>query len=116
MVMLGHLIVPEVCELPATLSKILITDILREELGFEGVVITDSLNMNAVSRRFGAAFVAVEAVSAGVDVLLMPVSMDDTINALIAAVESGDIPESRIDESVSRIISLKISMGIIEVA
>jgi len=114
MVMTGHLIVPEADELPATLSKVLITDVLRDELGFEGVVITDSLAMNAVSRNFSVEFVAVTAVNAGIDIILMPVEIDETISALIAAVESGEITESRIDESLGRILSLKISIGIIE--
>jgi len=114
MVMTGHLIVPGADELPATLSKVLITDVLRDELGFDGVVITDSLAMNAISRHFSASEVAVKAVDAGVDIILMPVNIDETISALIAAVESGEIPESRIDESVSRILKVKISIGIIE--
>jgi len=112
MVMTGHLIVPEICELPATLSKVLITDVLRDELGFDGVVITDSLAMDAISRQFGAEFVAITAINAGVDILLMPINVDKTISALIAAVESGDILESLIDESVSRIIRLKITIGL----
>jgi len=113
MVMTGHLIVPEVDELPATLSKVLISDILRGELGFEGIVITDSLAMSAVSRHFSNEFVAVTAVTAGVDILLMPLNVGETISALVAAVESGEIPESRIDESVRRILGLKISLGLI---
>jgi len=114
MVMTGHIIVPEIDDLPATLSKTLITDILRNELGFEGVVITDSLIMNAISKHFDDEFIAVTAISAGIDIILMPGNLDETIFALSAAVESGDISESRIDESVSRIIRLKISMGLID--
>jgi len=112
MVMLGHLIVPDIDELPATLSRKLITDVLRGELGFDGVVITDSLVMDAISRQFSAEFVAITAINAGVDILLMPANVSETVTALVAAVESGDIPECRIDESVSRIIRLKIAMGI----
>ncbi|MCL2699899.1 MAG: beta-N-acetylhexosaminidase [Defluviitaleaceae bacterium] len=114
MVMTGHLIVPGVDELPATLSKTLLTDILRGELGFDGVIITDALNMNAISSAFSEEFVAVTAIKAGVDILLMPVDVERTIAALTAAVESGEISESRIDESVGRIIELKIARGIIE--
>ena len=115
MVMTGHIIVPDACDLPATLSKILITDILRNELGFEGVVITDSLIMNAISKHFDAEFIAVTAIDAGVDIILMPENVDETILALSDAVESGVISESRIDESVSRIIRLKISIGLIDI-
>jgi len=115
MVMTGHLIVPDVDELPATLSRILITDILRGELGFDGVVITDSLAMSAISGHFSVEFVAVSAINAGVDILLMPVEVEETISALVSAVESGEVPESRIDESVGRILRLKIAMGLIDV-
>jgi len=115
MVMTGHIIVPEIDDLPATLSRTLITDILRNELGFEGVVITDSLIMNAISRRFDAGFIAVTAIGAGVDIILTPENVDETISALSDAVKRGDISEGRIDESVSRIIRLKISIGLIDI-
>jgi len=115
MVMTGHLIIPEIDELPATLSKIMITDILRNELNFDGIVITDSLAMNAISRHFSSEFVALSAIKAGVDIILMPVSIDETIAAIIQAVDDGEIPESRIDESVKRILNLKISIGLIDI-
>jgi len=115
MVMTGHIIVPDASDLPATLSKTLITDILRNELGFEGIVITDSLIMNAISKHFDAEFIAVTAIGAGVDIILMPENVDETILALSDAVESGVISESRIDESVSRIIRLKISISLIDI-
>ena len=115
MVMTGHIIVPEASDLPATLSKTLLTDILRNELGFEGVIITDSLLMNAISRHFDSQFIAVTAIGAGVDIILMPGNPDETITALTDAVKNGDISESRIDESVSRIIRLKISIGLIDI-
>ena len=108
MVMTGHLIVPEIDELPATLSGILITDILRGELGFNGVVITDSLAMRAITGHFDVKFVAVTAITAGVDILLMPSDIDETITALIEAVENDEISEQRINESVERILKLKI--------
>ena len=114
MVMTGHLIVPDVDELPATLSRVLLTDVLREELGFDGVIITDSLAMNAISNHFSVEFVAVTAVNAGVDIILMPVDVEETVAALVAAVLSGEVSESRIDESVSRIIRLKMNIGIVE--
>jgi len=108
------LIVPDVDELPATLSRVLLTDVLREELGFDGVIITDSLAMNAISNHFSVEFVAVTAVNAGVDIILMPVDVEETVAALVAAVLSGEVSESRIDESVSRIIRLKMNIGIVE--
>jgi len=114
MVMTGHLIVPAIDDLPATLSKTLLTDILRSELDFDGVIITDSLAMSAITRHNSSGHVAVTAINAGVDILLMPVNIDETIATLVEAVENKEIPESRIDESLSRIIALKISIGIIE--
>jgi len=110
MVMTGHLIVPDIDELPATLSAILITDILRNELGYSGVVITDALAMNAISRHFDTAFVAITAINAGVDILLLPVNIDETISAITEAVLNGDIHESRIDESIRRILLLKLGL------
>jgi len=115
MVMTGHLIVPELDELPATLSRVLLTNILRNELGFEGVIITDSMAMSAVSQHFSADYVAVTAVQAGVDIILMPTDTEGTIAALLKALENGEISERRIDESVTRILQLKISMGLIDV-
>ena len=115
MVMTGHLIVPELDELPATLSKVLLTNILRKELGFKGVIITDSMAMSAVSQHFSVDYVAVTAVQAGVDIILMPIDIEETIAALVNAVENGEISERRINESVRRIILLKISMGLIYV-
>ena len=114
MVMLGHLIVPDVDELPAPLSQGIVTDILRKELGFSGVIITDALEMSAISSHYTTEFVALAAVNAGVDILLMPADIGATISAITAAVEDGMIPESRIDESVTRIIALKVSKGIMD--
>jgi beta-N-acetylhexosaminidase len=110
MVMLGHLIVSDVDETPATLSYKIVTDILRGELGFEGIVITDALNMQAMLDHYGAEQIATETVKAGVDILLSPPSLEKSIDAIIAAVESGEIPETRIDESVRRILTLKMQL------
>jgi len=109
MIMTGHLIVPDIDDLPATLSSILLTDILRNELGFDGIIITDALAMNAISKHYDVSFTAVTAIKAGVDILLMPVDVEETVTAIINAVLNGEIPESRVDESVSRILRLKMS-------
>ncbi|HEX3022912.1 MAG TPA: glycoside hydrolase family 3 protein [Lachnospiraceae bacterium] len=114
MVMVGHLIVSDVDTVPATFSHYLITDILRGELGFDGVVITDALNMQAMTDHYGNSYTTVQAVKAGVDILLCPADIDQSIKALIKAVEKGEISEDRIDESVTRILKLKIEKGIIE--
>ena len=98
--------------LPASLSKIIITDILRDELGFEGIAITDSLAMGAVTDRYSSGEAAVLAIEAGIDMLLMPNQMKMAFNALKAAVESGRLSELRINESVMRIVSTKLSMSL----
>ena len=98
---------------PASLSKIIIEDILRKELGYEGIVTTDSLSMGAITERYSSGETAVMAVLAGVDVLLIPADLAGAYNGISAAVSSGRISEERIDESVFRIISLKIKRGIL---
>jgi beta-N-acetylhexosaminidase len=113
MVMLGHLTVEAIDSRSATMSRALATDLLRGELGFGGVVITDALNMNAVTDRFTAGEAAVGAVQAGADVLLAPESVEKALAALEGAVADGELSESRIDESVYRILSLKAAKGIV---
>lgn len=112
-VMMGHLIVQDVSEEPAVFSYEMVTELLREEMGFQGVVMTDALNMKAISDHYTNAQVAVMAVQAGVDMLLCPMDLDGAIEALVSAVESGEIEESRIDESVLRILQLKENRGIL---
>jgi beta-N-acetylhexosaminidase len=111
-VMVGHLIVPDIDELPATLSEKIVTGILREELGFSGVIITDSLEMSSVADNYSASDIAVMAVKAGIDMLLEPKDIDATIDALMTAVEEGTITEERINESVRRILQTKLDNGI----
>lgn len=113
MVMIGHLIISDVSEEPALLSPEIVTDLLREELGFTGVVITDSLQMRAMTDVYGAGEIAVGAVLAGVDLLLCPENLEEAVDALLAAVESGEIPEARLDESVLRILSMKEARGLL---
>lgn len=112
-VMMGHLIVQDVSGEPAVFSYEMVTQLLRGEMGFQGVVMTDALNMQAISDHYTSAQVAVKAVQAGVDILLCPMDLDSTIDALVSAVEGGDISEGRIDESVLRILRLKENRGIL---
>jgi beta-N-acetylhexosaminidase len=115
--MTGHLIAPEIdAEYPATLSPTLTDGVLRGELGFDGVVITDALNMRAVTNKYGAAEAAVLAVKAGADILLAPQNLTRAIEAVTKAVADGDIPPERIDESVTRILALKIKYTIVDVS
>ncbi|MCY8643164.1 glycoside hydrolase family 3 protein [Bacillus haynesii] len=108
---------------PATLSKKVMTDLLRKDLGFKGVVVTDALNMKAVSDNFGQEEAVVMAVKAGVDIALMPAQVTSleteknlarVFEALLTAVKKGDIPIEQIDHSVERILRLKINRGIID--
>ena len=112
-VMMGHLIVQDVSGEPAVFSYEMVTQLLRGEMGFQGVVMTDALNMQAISDHYTSAQVAVKAVQAGVDILLCPMDLDSTIDALVSAVEGGEISEGRIDESVLRILRLKENRGIL---
>ena len=98
---------------PATLSKPIITGKLRGELGYNGVVITDSLEMQGVRQLHSDAEIPVLALKAGVDQLLMPVHLDVAINSVLNAVKSGDIPVERIDQSVLRVLKLKFERGIL---
>ncbi|WP_285477972.1 glycoside hydrolase family 3 protein [Amycolatopsis sp. NBRC 101858] len=98
---------------PATLSKPIVTGKLRVELGYNGVVITDSLEMQGVREMHSDAEIPVLALKAGVDQLLMPVHLDVAINSVLAAVKSGEIPMQRIDQSVLRVLKLKFERGIL---
>ena len=113
-VMMGHLIIDQVDDQPALLSYKVVTELLRGEMGFDGVVMTDSLQMQAMTDHYGSGEIAVGAVKAGVDVLLCPKNLDEAIDALTKAVESGEITEARLDESVLRILRLKQDFGLLE--
>ena len=112
-VMMGHLIIAEVDDQPALLSHKIVTELLREELDFDGVVITDSLKMQAMTDHYGSGDIAVGAVQAGVDLLLCPQNLDQAVAALTQAVEDGTVTQERLDESVLRVLRLKINRGII---
>lgn len=113
-VMIGHVIVSDISSEPALFSREIVTELLREEMGFGGVVITDSLQMQAMTDHYGSGEIAVKSVQAGVDLLLCPADLDQAISALETAVAEGVIPESRIDESVLRILNLKANQGLLE--
>ena len=115
MIMTAHLNVPALDDSgdPATLSKPILTGVLRNELGFKGVIVTDSLGMQGVRDKYGDSEVAVRALSAGVDQLLMSPSMDEAYGAVIGAVESGRIPMADLDAKVRRVLELKWDRGIV---
>jgi len=100
--------------LPATLSEKVLTGLMREELQFAGVVVSDAMNMRAITDHFGPVDAAVRAVKAGVDIVLMPVALEEVSRGLRDAVASGEIPPERIDTAVKRILTLKVKRGIIK--
>ena len=109
MIMTGHLAFPSIDPSgdPATLSHPILTGLLRERLGYSGVIITDSLRMQGVRELYGDGEVAVRAIEAGVDILLEPADPDAAVTALTEAVTSGRLGRQRIDDSVRRILTLK---------
>lgn len=113
-VMVGHLSLPQIIgeDVPAVLSKEIITGILREELGFDGIVITDALDMGAITDYYNSAQAAVMAVEAGADMLLMPENFVEAYGGVLDAVQRGELSEERIDESVRRILRVKVGMMI----
>ena len=99
---------------PGTLSPAVLTGLLRDTLGFRGVVVTDALSMGAIVSRFGAGEAAVRAFLAGSDILLMPADPDSAVAALTAAVQSGRVSPERLDTSVRRVLELKQRLGLFE--
>lgn len=119
LVMVGHIaatnaVEGEECNLPATFSRALITDVLRDELGFAGVVVTDSLAMGAITETYTPGEAAVLALQVGADLLLMPAGLAQAYDGVLAAVEDGCLTEERIDESVARILALKQQAGLLQ--
>lgn len=108
-VMVSHMSLPNVTgdDTPCSLSGTIINDILRNQLGYEGIVITDALNMKAVTDHYSSADAAVLAVQAGADMLLMPENFEEAYEAVLHAVEEGTITEDRINESLRRIYRVK---------
>lgn len=115
-VMVGHILMTQIDpDKPATLSSEVVTGLLREELGFDGVVFTDDLTMGAITQNYGLGEAAVLAVEAGCDVLLVcheAGSVDQVYTALLDAVDAGRITEDRLDQSVRRILTLKQDYGL----
>src|ERR1700756_2015470 len=114
-IMTGHLNVPALepdPHTPATLSSRILTDLLRGELGFQGLVITDAMDMGGITVRYAPGEAAVRAFLAGADALLMPPVPDAAFEALQAAVKSRRISRARLDASVRRILSAKARLGL----
>ena len=118
LVMVGHISLPQVTgdDTPACLSQDIVTGLLRQQLGFAGLAVTDSLSMQAITDAYTPGETAVLAIQAGMDLLLMPEDLEEAVNGVLEAVESGDLTQQRIDESVLRILSIKLEQGIISPA
>jgi beta-N-acetylhexosaminidase len=113
-VMTAHLNVPalEPDNIPATVSSKILTGVLRDELGFHGLVITDAMDMQGLAAMFDTAEASVRAIQAGADVLLMPKHAEDAIRGVVAAVNSGRISRKRLDDSVNRVLAAKVRLGL----
>jgi beta-N-acetylhexosaminidase len=120
-IMLAHARVPAIDSDPdkiATISRKVVNDLLKKELRFKGLVVTDALEMKGITELYAAkkgsptALAAVDAIKAGCDVIMIPTDLDGAFHAIIDAVKSGEIPESRINESVRKILEMKASVGL----
>lgn len=114
MIMVGHFAVPSITgdNTPASLSKQVITDMLREEMGYNGVVITDALNMSAISEYYDSAQACIMAFKAGADMVLMPEDFEAAYEGVLAAVKDGTISEERINDSLKRVYRIKYKEAI----
>ena len=114
-IMTGHLSVPALepdPDVPATMSPKIMTDLLRGQMGFDGLVVTDALDMGGVTVRYPPGEVAVRSILAGADVLLVPPVLDAALEAVRDAVASGRIPMSRLNEAVMRVLRAKAKLGL----
>ncbi|MFR7472857.1 MAG: glycoside hydrolase family 3 N-terminal domain-containing protein, partial [Ruminococcus sp.] len=113
-VMVGHQIMTEVdADTPSDLSHAVVTDLLKQELGFKGLAITDAQNMNTISANYSSGEAAVLAIQAGIDIVLMPVNLTEAVEGVYQAVQDGTISEERIDESVQKILLQKQRAGLL---
>ena len=116
-IMSAHISVPSLnggVREPSTLSPLVLTHVLRDEMGFEGIVFTDAMDMSAISRQHRSGEAAVRALEAGADVILMPASVGDAVKGIVEAVEEGRITVERLDRSVLRILETKERLGLPE--
>lgn len=112
MVMVAHIAVPNITgdNTPCTLSYKMVTEVLKNDLEYDGLIITDAMNMKAITDNYSSKEAAVKAISAGVDIVLMPQDFEEAVNGVLEAVKNGEITEERIDESVLKIIRKKLTI------
>ena len=111
-IMVSHISAPNITghDTPTSLSDVMITELLREDMGFDGIVITDSMEMGAISSKYKSDEAAVMAIQAGADMILMPEDFKMAYDGVLEAVKSGEISEERLNESVVRIVEVKLAM------
>ena len=115
-IMVGHIAVPKITKdtLPASLSPIMISDLLRNDLKYDGLIIPDSLKMKALSNHFTNENIYLRCIQAGNDIMLMPQDINEAFNTIYRAVNEGKISEERINQSVLRILSTKFDYGLLD--
>lgn len=113
LMMVGHITFPNINDesVPASLSEWALQDVAREQLGFEGILITDSMQMGAITNHYSASEAAVASFRAGIDMILMPADFDAAYEGILAAVRDGTISQQRLDESLVRIIKTKLDLA-----
>lgn len=111
-IMVGHISLPNVTgdNTPASLSQEIITDLLRTEMQYDGIVVTDALGMGAVVQQYSSADAAVQTILAGSDLILMPQNFQEAYQGILDAIENGTISQERLDESLRRILRMKIKI------
>lgn len=112
-IMVSHVSYPKITgdDIPASMSEKIVTGLARKKLGYKGILISDSLGMGAISLRYSPGVAAITGIKAGIDILLSPANLRQAYYSVVTAVRQGDIPESRIDESVKRIIAVKLQIA-----
>lgn len=112
-IMIGHISLPYASSdgLPASLSPEIVTGLLRKEMGFDGIVITDAMNMGAIADNYSSGDAAVLAIQAGVDLILEPADLDSAYQGILDAVTDGRLTQERIDESLRRILRAKLELA-----
>lgn len=111
-IMVSHLTATQISDKPCTLSSEIMTDLLRTELGYEGIIITDSMQMGAITDSYTSGEAAVMALTAGADMILMPLHLTNAVQGVMEAVQNGTISEESLNEKVSRILSVKEKLGL----
>ena len=116
MIMVGHITAPNLTDgdsLPASISEKIITGVLRNELGYHGIIITDAMNMGAITEYYKSDVAAIMALKAGADMVLMPENFEEAYQGVLDAVVDGTVSEERIDDSLRRIYRVKLKSRVL---